>query len=114
MAAGTVLETPTEHAERAVYVVSGAVRLGDAVSGGVDLEPGQLAILDTGAIVHMRASAESRLMVLGGARFPSMRHLWWNFVASTQERIDAAKERWARGEFPKVPGETEFIPLPRS
>jgi redox-sensitive bicupin YhaK (pirin superfamily) len=112
MAEGAILEPPIEHAERAVYLVSGAVRLADDGSGGVDLEPGQLAVLDTGSSVHLRASAESRLMLLGGARFPSMRHLWWNFVASTQERIDAAKARWARGEFPTVPGETEFIPLP--
>jgi hypothetical protein len=51
-------------------------------------------------------------MLLGGARFATPRHIWWNFVASSQERIDLAKDRWARRQFPPVPGETEFIPLP--
>jgi redox-sensitive bicupin YhaK (pirin superfamily) len=51
-------------------------------------------------------------VLLGGERFPTPRFIWWNFVASSQERIERAKERWARGQFPAVPGETEFIPLP--
>ena len=51
-------------------------------------------------------------MLLGGNRFPTPRHIWWNFVASSQERIERAKARWVKREFPPVPGETEFIPLP--
>jgi redox-sensitive bicupin YhaK (pirin superfamily) len=51
-------------------------------------------------------------MLLGGDAFQTPRHIWWNFVASSQERIERAKERWQRQEFPAVPGETEFIPLP--
>jgi redox-sensitive bicupin YhaK (pirin superfamily) len=110
--AGTMFELPAEHTERAIYVVSGAVRLAEVETARADVQTGQLAVLETGATICVRASSDSRLMLLGGERFPSMRHLWWNFVASTQERIDAAKARWARGEFPPVPGETEFIPLP--
>ena len=60
----------------------------------------------------LRAAAETSVMLLGGRRFPTPRHIWWNFVASSQERIAHAKDRWARGQFAPVPGETEFIPLP--
>jgi redox-sensitive bicupin YhaK (pirin superfamily) len=51
-------------------------------------------------------------MLLCGKRFPTRRYIWWNFVASSRERIELAKARWANGEFAKVTGETEFIPLP--
>jgi redox-sensitive bicupin YhaK (pirin superfamily) len=51
-------------------------------------------------------------MLLGGEHFPTPRFIWWNFVASSEERIERAKERWERQQFPAVPGETEFIPLP--
>jgi redox-sensitive bicupin YhaK (pirin superfamily) len=62
--------------------------------------------------VTVTAPAGATLMVLGGERFPTPRYLFWNFVASSHERIETAKERWARQEFPSVPHETEFIPLP--
>jgi len=51
-------------------------------------------------------------MLLGGDRFPTQRYIWWNFVSSSRERIELAKERWANHRFAPVPGETEFIPLP--
>ncbi len=73
---------------------------------------GQLAALAPGMKVRLRADGEARAMLLGGNRFPTPRHIWWNFVASSQERIERAKARWAKREFPPVPGETEFIPLP--
>jgi hypothetical protein len=60
----------------------------------------------------LRAIGDTRAMLLGGKRFSTPRHIWWNFVASSPERIERAKERWAKGEFAPVPGETEFIPLP--
>jgi redox-sensitive bicupin YhaK (pirin superfamily) len=60
----------------------------------------------------VRAVGDTRAMLLGGERFPTPRHIWWNFVASSYERIENAKERWERRQFPEVPGETEFIPLP--
>jgi len=64
-------------------------------------------------LAPLRAKGTAGAMVLGGERFPTARHLWWNFCASTPERIERAKRRWERGEFRGVPGETEFIPLPR-
>jgi redox-sensitive bicupin YhaK (pirin superfamily) len=102
-----VLEMPPEHEERAVYVVQGELAIDDA-----RIAEGQLAALAPGGMIRLRAVGESRAMLLGGNRFPTPRHIWWNFVASSHERIESAKERWAKREFPPVPGETEFIPLP--
>jgi redox-sensitive bicupin YhaK (pirin superfamily) len=58
------------------------------------------------------ATAPSRVMLLGGAPLEGRRHIWWNFVSSSPERIERAKADWKAGRFPAVPGETEFIPLP--
>jgi redox-sensitive bicupin YhaK (pirin superfamily) len=103
---GATLHIPVEHSERAVYLAQGAI---DA--GGTTLAEGQMAVLEP-AGVTLRAIAASRVMLLGGERFPTPRHLFWNFVASSQERIERAKERWRMQQFPGVPNETEFIPLP--
>jgi redox-sensitive bicupin YhaK (pirin superfamily) len=104
---GAVLEMSPEHEERAVYVVQGELATNDA-----KIAEGQLAALAPGEKILLRAVGEARVMLLGGNRFSTPRHIWWNFVASSHERIEHAKERWAKREFPPVPGETEFIPLP--
>ena len=54
----------------------------------------------------------ARVMLLGGEPMDGERLMWWNLVASSQDKIDAAKARWKAGGFDPVPGETEFIPLP--
>jgi redox-sensitive bicupin YhaK (pirin superfamily) len=107
IASGAPLQVPPDHAERAVYVVQGGIDAGEK-----RLTAGQLALLEPGQSAALRAIGDSRIMLLGGDLFPTPRHIWWNFVASSKERIDAAKERWRQGQFPAVPGETEFIPLP--
>jgi len=104
---GAALEVTPEHAERAVYVAQGQIEVGDVL-----LREGQMGVLDPGSLPRLRARGTTRAMLLGGERFPTARHIWWNFVASSRERIEQAKGRWQRGEFAKVPGETEFIPLP--
>jgi redox-sensitive bicupin YhaK (pirin superfamily) len=104
---GAALEVSPEHEERAVYVVQGELATDDA-----KIAEGQLAALAPGQKFRLRAVGEARVMLLGGNRFSTPRHIWWNFVASSHERIEHAKERWAKREFPPVPGETEFIPLP--
>jgi redox-sensitive bicupin YhaK (pirin superfamily) len=106
-ARGAALELPPDYAERAVYVVQGELKAGDA-----PVTVGQLAVLEPGRKTALRATGDTRAMLLGGERFPTPRHIWWNFVASSKARIDSAKERWERRQFPAVPGETEFIPLP--
>jgi hypothetical protein len=105
---GATLDVPTEHGERAVYVAQGAIAI-----GATTVAEGQMAILEPAAALTLRAIHDTRAMVLGGRRFATPRHIWWNFVASSQERIEHAKERWEKQQFPPVPGETEFIPLPQ-
>ncbi|PHV11538.1 pirin family protein [Chitinimonas sp. BJB300] len=100
-------DIPADHAERGVYVARGAVEI-----DGERVEAGQLAVLQPGRLVWVEALEDVRLLVLGGEPLDGPRHLWWNFVASTPERIEAAKLRWQEDRFPSVPGEVERIPLP--
>jgi redox-sensitive bicupin YhaK (pirin superfamily) len=102
---GTRLALPEEALELAVYVVQGAIEI-----DGMALKVGQMGIVAPGSTVETAGSA--RLMLLGGKKFPTPRHLFWNFVASTPERIEEAKIRWREQRFARVPEETEFIPLP--
>jgi redox-sensitive bicupin YhaK (pirin superfamily) len=106
--AGAELALPVEHAERAIYVVAGEVSC-----EGEHVSPGAMLILRRGVPAVLRALAESRVMLLGGAAMDGERHLFWNFVSSSKERIERAKRDWKEGRFPKVPGDdVEFIPLP--
>lgn len=107
LSAGSRVEVPPRHEERAVYVVDGYVMVGNE-----RVETGQMAVLAPGTHVTVDAVIGARLMLLGGQRFLTPRYLFWNFVASSPDRIEAAKERWERQEFAQVPGETDFIPLP--
>ena len=112
-AQGATLEVPADHGERAVYVVQGELGVrGELGVGELPMTEGQLAVLAPGVRVSLRALRCSRAMLLGGEPFPTPRFIWWNFVASSQERIERAKERWERRQFPDVPGETEYIPIP--
>lgn len=106
-APGATLEVPADYDERAVYVVEGELSV-----DGISATAGHLVVLAPGTAAVLEAMGETRAMLLGGRRFPTPRNIWWNFVASSQERIERAKERWERRQFPAVPGETEFIPLP--
>jgi redox-sensitive bicupin YhaK (pirin superfamily) len=105
--AGARLALPAEHEERAAYVLQGVVEI-----GGKRFEPGQLLVFHAGRDVALRAPVPTRLLLLGGEIMDGPRHIWWNFVASSKERIEQAKEDWKAGRFASVPNETEFIPLP--
>jgi hypothetical protein len=97
-----------DHAERGVYVSEGSVTIGDRQLG-----VGDLAVLAAGAPVDVLAGADgAKLMLLGGTAMDGPRHIWWNFVSSSKERIEKAKTDWREGRFAKVPGDSEFIPLP--
>ena len=113
LAPAAVLPLSTEHEERAVYVVEGSVEI--TLERGVYVA-GQLLLLRPGAEVLLRCASgrAARLMLLGGAPLEGKRHIWWNFVSSSPERIEQAKEDWQAGRFAHVPGETERIPLPQS
>ncbi len=105
--AGASLVIPSEHAERGIYLVDGAVAL-----DGEPLPVEHLAVLTPGEPATLSATEASRLMLLGGEPADGRRFIYWNFVASSKEAIDAASQRWQDDQFPHVPGETERIPLP--
>jgi redox-sensitive bicupin YhaK (pirin superfamily) len=110
LAAGAQLDVDDEHAERAVYVVSGAVSLGQ---GEREHGEGTLLVLPEGQPVPLSTSAGASVMLLGGAPLAGARHIYWNFVSSSLERIEKAKAGWQAGHFGAVAGdEHEFIPLP--
>ena len=72
-----------------------------------------MLVFAKGAEVALHAPVAARIVLLGGAPLQGERHIWWNFVSSSRERIERAKRDWKEGRFPKVPGdEAEFIPLP--
>ncbi len=100
------IDSPAD--ERAVMLVDG-----DAAIDGLPLEPYLLYLIAPGAKPKLESISGARAMLLGGADFASERHVWWNFVGSSNARIRDAADRWNRGAFPKVPGdEHEFIPIP--
>ncbi len=106
--AGTVLPLETAHEERAVYAIDGEIDI-----GGVAFGPDKLLVLRPGDRIAVRAMRDAHVIVVGGAAMDGPRHIWWNFVSSRQDRIEAAKADWQAGRFPLVPGDsTEFIPLP--
>jgi redox-sensitive bicupin YhaK (pirin superfamily) len=110
---GKRIALPAEYEERAAYIVEGSVQL--LPEEGV-YEAGQLLVFKPGDEVVLRARSESptRLMILGGEPMDGPRHIWWNFVSSSAERIDQAKVDWKAGRFAPVPDETEFVPLPET
>jgi redox-sensitive bicupin YhaK (pirin superfamily) len=105
--AGARLDVPREHAERAVLPISGRIAI-----GGHAVPEGVLVVLQPGKPAVLEALEPGRLMLLGGEPLDGPRHMWWNFVSSSKERIEQAKADWQAGRFAPVPGETEFIPLP--
>lgn len=104
---GATLPLPAEHEERGVYLVDGAIRIGPDTFD----EP-QLLIFRAGDDITIRAERPARLMLLGGEPMDGPRHIWWNFVSSSKDRIEQAKADWAAKRFTAVPGDDEFIPLP--
>lgn len=102
---GSTLELPLQGEEAGVYLISGSLKCGDQ-----SLAPKHLAVLEeTGAV---QALEDSHCMLFGGKPLPEPRHMWWNFVHSSKEKIEEAKVLWKEGKMGQVRGETEFIPLP--
>ena len=106
--AGSSLTVAPEYEDRAVFVVVGSVEVDGETHGD-----GTMIVLRTGETVTVRAQGTARAMLLGGAPLDGPRHLWWNFVSSSKDRIERAKAEWKAGTFGPIPGDDkEFIPLP--
>jgi redox-sensitive bicupin YhaK (pirin superfamily) len=105
-----VLPLDPDYDERGVFIVSGEIDVAGETFG-----PGRLLVFRPGDRISMLANTQTRLMIVGGDPMDGPRHIWWNFVSSSKERIDQAKADWRAGRFDTVPGDaTEFIPLPES
>jgi redox-sensitive bicupin YhaK (pirin superfamily) len=105
--AGSVVLTD-EYTERALYLVSGNLRI-----DGEIIEEGEMLIFKAGATTTIQSLDASRFMLLGGEPLEEERTVWWNFVSSRKDRIEQAKLDWKQNRFKAVPGDPEFIPLPK-
>ena len=109
------LPLPDNHEDRGIYIVNGSIEV-----SGQQYSAGQMMVFRPGDQMSVKAGPEgARLMLLGGATLEGPRYIWWNFVASSQDRIEAAKEAWRQGDwqngrFHLPPGDDqEFIPIPK-
>jgi redox-sensitive bicupin YhaK (pirin superfamily) len=106
-AAGGALALEPEHEERGVYLVEG-----DLSIDGTPLEPEQMAVLTPGETVTLASRDGATVMLLGGEKLEGERFIEWNFVSSSRDKIERAKDAWTNQQMGQVPGETEWIPLP--
>ena len=104
---GASLLLDNEYEERGIYLLEGTVEI-----AGQIFDPGRLLVFASGDEVTVKAISAARLLLLGGEPLDGPRHVWWNFVSSSRERIEQAKADWKAGRFAPVPGDSEFIPLP--
>lgn len=106
--AGGSLPIDADADERAVMLVGGSASI-----DGVQLGLYELAVLAPGAAMRLASESGARVMLLGGEAFTTRRYAWWNFVSSSRERIEQAKDDWNNHRFPLVPGdEHERIEIP--
>ncbi len=103
---GSTMTLPDRYDEQAVYVVSGEIAI-----DGQRLASGVMGVMSPGQASQITANADCRVMVIGGTPV-GPRHIWWNFVSSSRERIERAKLDWQHKRFAMVAGDSEFIPLP--
>jgi redox-sensitive bicupin YhaK (pirin superfamily) len=107
LAAGASMPLDPDYDERAIYTVDGEIEIaGDVFQGGA------LLVFRPGDRITITAKSDARFMLLGGEPMDGPRFIWWNFVSSSKERIEQAKEDWKQARFDSVPGDPEFIPLP--
>ncbi len=105
--AGSTLEIPPAYAERALYLIEGTLRI-----GGQSISAPVFPVFSPGKVV-IEAVTPAHVILLGGDPLPEPRYIWWNFVSSSKDRIEQAKEDWKAQKFGKIPGdEKEFVPLP--
>jgi len=110
LAPGASVRIPAEAEERAIYTLEGEVSI-----AGDRFPPERLLVFKPGDEIVVSSENGAHFMLFGGASLGSKRYIWWNFVSSSKERIEQAKEEWKTGRFDIVPGDDkEFIPLPES
>lgn len=100
------------HEERGLYTIAGTITI-----AGQSFDPAQLLVFKPGdpLVIENNGPTPARFVLLGGDTMGEQRYIWWNFVSSSKERIDQAKEDWRQGRFDTVPGDAdEFIPLPEA
>ena len=108
--AGARLPLPAEHEERGIYISEGSLTI-----AGERHEAGRLLVFKPGDEITLSTETGARFMMLGGEPMDGPRYIWWNFVSSSKDKIEAAKDDWKRARFSIVPGdEKEFIPLPET
>jgi len=107
--AGAALDIPPLAAERAVYGVDASYSL-----HGKSMQPYTMAVLPADGSVRIEAETPARVVLIGGEPLDGPRFMWWNFVSSSRERIVAAAAEWDAHHTPRIPGETEWVPLPGS
>lgn len=107
MTKGQVFEFDPENQELAFFILQGRLTVGDK-----EISRDDFVVLAHDSVLKVVASEETHLVVLGGEPLPEPRHIYWNYVSSSKEKIEKAKQAWRDGSFPQVPGETDIIPLP--
>ena len=109
MSENSAAQFPKGQEERAIFSAQGAIEI-----DGILYPQSELLVLAPGRDVRVVAPHGARVLLFGGEPLDGPRHLWWNFVSSSKERIEQAKIDWLGGRFAQVPGDDEFIPLPES
>ena len=105
---GASVRIPADAEERAIYTLDGTVSI-----SGDRFPDNRLLVFKPGDEIVVSSENGAHFMLFGGASLGSKRYIWWNFVSSSKERIEQAKEEWKTGRFDIVPGDDkEFIPLP--
>ena len=103
----SVLNIPKTIEERAVYVLQGSLEI-----DGKSFATGNMIVFSVGKDCEVKAVGKTKFMIIGGTRLEKPRFMWWNFVSTSQELIEKAKEDWKKGNFEMIAGETGFVPLP--
>jgi len=93
--------------ESGLYILEGSIKSGEHI-----YDPKQILITNDSSLCEFEITANSTVYIFGGTPFPEEHFIFWNFVSSDKELIEKAKQDWTAQTFPKVPGETEFVPLP--
>ncbi len=111
---GKIMPLPDDHEDRGAYILEGAVNI-----AGMLHEAGQMMVFRTGDEITLKAGDQgARIILLGGETLDGPRHIWWNFVSSSREKIETAKQAWIAGDWANGPfslppsDKDEFIPAP--